>query len=127
MQDFGELLLQVAFYIMRSFLFQQIAFSITIVSGEFYSSVSSSSSFSSSYTTHNGEEHSESAAQQSYSEKNSDGLNRSGSGKLLAKDGVQIYEETRNCDGGKCIGEVDNSKRKLARDRLKHRSLHVNG
>ena len=85
---------------------------ISIVSGEFYSSFSSSS-FSSSYSNVNGEEHSESAAEEHYSEQDSNGLNRRGSGQLLARDGNQVYEKTENCDGDKCDSRVDKGKRRL--------------
>lgn len=81
----------------------------------------SSRSFSSSYSNVNGVEHSESASEESYSEKDSNGLNRNGSGRLIAKDGIQVFEETRNCDGGKCIGSVDSGKHRFARDKLRNR------
>lgn len=97
---------------MKLILFTLIS-GLTGLSLRDYSSYSSSSSFSSSYTNWNGNEHSESSSEESYSESDSNGLNRSGSGKLLTRDGRQIYEETKLCDSGKCLNEVDTTKRRL--------------
>lgn len=83
-----------------------------------YSSFSSST-FSSSYTNENGVEHSSSAAEESYSEKDSNGMNRHGSGKLRTENGVQVYEETKNCDGGKCVSSTDTGKRRIVK-RISH-------
>jgi hypothetical protein len=86
---------------------------LTGISLRDFSSYSSSRSFSSSYSNWNGKEHSESSSEESYSERDSNGLNRSGSGKLLTRDGRQIYEETKLCDSGKCLNEVDTAKHRL--------------
>ena len=88
------------------------------VSCEYYTSFSSST-FSSSYTNENGEAHSSSSAEESYAERNSRGLNRHGSGKLLTQDGIQVFEETKNCDGGKCRSTTDTDKQHIGRLSLK--------
>jgi hypothetical protein len=84
----------------------------SLVQGEFFSSFSSSA-FSSSYSNMNGEEHSESKSEEQYSERDSKGLNRRGSGQLITEDGNQVFEKTENCDGGRCTSTIDTGKRRL--------------
>lgn len=77
-----------------------------------YSSSSSSSSVS-RYSNIDGKIHSESESSESYSENDSSGLDRHGSGTIKESDGSQIFETTENCNNGDCISRVDKRLRKL--------------
>jgi hypothetical protein len=92
---------------------------------EYFSSMTSSS-FSSSYSNINGEEHSSSTARENYYEKDSTGVDRSGGGELRSQDGIQIFEKTQSCDGGKCVSNSDSRKRRFpANGRHRMNSLLV--
>lgn len=101
---------------MRNWVF--LAFLVNNIAGDYYESFSSS--FSSSYSNIDGTEHSSSSASEAYEEKDSKGLNRRGSGKLLTEDGEQVYEETTNCDGGKCLSSTDTGKQRIRKKVKRH-------
>ena len=86
--------------------------SVSLVKGEFYSSFSSSS-YSSSYSNINGEEHSESSAEEQYAERDSKGLNRRGAGRIRTENGNQVYEKTEVCDGDTCESRSDSRRKRL--------------
>ena len=86
---------------------------IALLSSAAASFSSFSSSFSSSYTNINGKEHTESVSQEKYSERDTNGLNRRGSGKLVTENGNQVFEASENCDNERCISAVDKGKRRL--------------
>jgi hypothetical protein len=76
----------------------------TAVRGDYsYSSSSFESSSSSIVTDADGKVHSSAKAEEAYSEKDSRGLNRSGKGKYLEKEGKKVYESTKTCEGDECV------------------------
>jgi hypothetical protein len=68
-----------------------------------YASSSFSSSASSIVTDSNGKVHSSATAEEAYSENDSSGLNRQGSGKYAEKDGKKVLESTKTCQDDECV------------------------
>ena len=87
----------------------------TIGEARYYSYSSSSSSSSTMVTNEDGKEHSESTSEESYAENDSTGLDRKGEGKIVEKDGSQVFEKTENCQNGKCISSLDTRLRRIRR------------